>query len=187
MAYLTLDRARAATTLRGQQALAETELRKFAQAPATDHFDVFLSHSRLDADVILGAMRLLQAQGLSVYVDWVNDPQQDRSHVTRATAAQIKLRMGRCASLIFATSESSPRSKWMPWELGYFDGSNGHIAILPLVKTADEDFRGQEYLGLYPLLKDVGKLGDNPNLGIQTRSGTFYGVERLPDTSFTFR
>jgi hypothetical protein len=187
MAYLTLDRARAATTLRGRQPLAEAELRKFAQAPTTTRFDAFLSHSRLDADVILGVKNLLEAQGLAVYVDWIDDPQLDRAHVTAATAAQIKLRMGHCASLIFATSESSPKSKWMPWELGYFDGSNGHIGILPLVETAGENFKGQEYLGLYPLIQDVAALDNRPNLGIRDSAGAFHGVGRLPHLSFRVR
>jgi hypothetical protein len=184
MAYLTVDRARAATTLRGRQSLAESELRKFADAPATAHFDAFLSHSRLDADVILGVRNLLEEHGLIVYVDWIDDPQLDRTHVTPATAAQIKLRMGQCHSLIFATSESSPRSKWMPWELGYFDGSNGHIGILPLVESAGDDFNGQEYLGLYPLIEDVAALGPSPNLGFRDDAGAFYGVGRLPHLAF---
>jgi hypothetical protein len=39
----------------------------------------------------------------------------------------------------------------MPWELGYFDGGNGNVAILPVVAVAGEDtFTGLEYLGLYP-------------------------------------
>jgi len=43
----------------------------------------------------------------------------------------------------------------MPWELGYFDGlRNENVAILPLTDTADEDFRGLEYLGLYPFVEN---------------------------------
>ena len=39
----------------------------------------------------------------------------------------------------------------MPWELGYFDGLKGKVAILPIVDTPTftEDYKGQEYLGLY--------------------------------------
>jgi hypothetical protein len=54
-------------------------------------------------------------------------------------------------AMIFATSEASPSSKWMPWELGFFDGKRGadKVAILPLVDTEGKEFRGQEYLALY--------------------------------------
>jgi hypothetical protein len=54
--------------------------------------------------------------------------------------------------LLFATSSASPQSKWMPWELGYFDGSSASnkVGILPLVRTNGANFGGQEYLSLYP-------------------------------------
>ena len=34
----------------------------------------------------------------------------------------LRQRMDHCRFLLFATSKASPDSKWMPWELGYFDG-----------------------------------------------------------------
>jgi hypothetical protein len=40
----------------------------------------------------------------------------------------------------------------MPWELGYFDGGKKQVAILPLVEREGADFKGQEYLTLYPIL-----------------------------------
>ena len=40
----------------------------------------------------------------------------------------------------------------MPWECGYFDALRHRVAILPLVATnaSSNDFRGREYLSLYP-------------------------------------
>jgi TIR domain len=171
LAFLTQDQARAASPLRGQKVLAEAELRKSAAASATATFDVFLSHSREDAEVIAGVKNLLEASGISVYVDWIDDPQLDRSRVTTATAAQLRKRMRQCKSLIFATSKSSSDSKWMPWELGYFDGFKpGHVAILPLVSTPGAGFVGQEYLGLYPYLEEIQFTDRRPGLGIFTTS-----------------
>lgn len=43
----------------------------------------------------------------------------------------------------------------MPWELGYFDGRNGAIAVFPIIKMPDEKFDGQEFLGLYPYIDYV--------------------------------
>ena len=42
----------------------------------------------------------------------------------------------------------------MPWELGYFDGYNGKVAIVPISNSVNSDnvFEGQEYLGLYPYM-----------------------------------
>jgi hypothetical protein len=63
----------------------------------------------------------------------------------------LRLRMTSCKSMIFATSKASPDSKWMPWELGYFDGlRRGLIGILPLLGDYESSFKGQEYIGLYP-------------------------------------
>ena len=171
MSFLTEERARAATPFRGRRLLAEAELRKSAATASTTDFDVFLSHSVLDAEVIAGVKSLLEVRGLSVYVDWIEDPQLDRTHVTPKTAEILRTRMRHCKSLIFATSNSSPDSKWMPWELGYFDGFRpGHVAILPLVKTTGSGFVGQEYLGLYPSIEDISFTDGDRTLGVFTNT-----------------
>lgn len=151
MAYLTHGQAVAAARRAvGTADLAESELRKSAQASLTKRFDIFLSHSIGDAEVILGVKELLETDGLSVYVDWMVDPQLDRRKVTPATAARLRQRMNQCGYLLYASSNSSSGSKWMPWELGYFDGRRGRIGILPVVASAGARFAGVEYLGLYP-------------------------------------
>lgn len=39
----------------------------------------------------------------------------------------------------------------MPWELGYFDGFRPEkVSVLPLANEENDDFKGQEYLDLYP-------------------------------------
>lgn len=91
MAYLTRAEAiRAAQADLGYLRLAESELRKSAKAPRSARFDVFPSHSSEDAQVIAGVQALLEADGLSVYVDWLEDPQLDRSRVTPATAELLR-------------------------------------------------------------------------------------------------
>lgn len=49
---------------------AESELTRISKA-AVGTFDVFLSHSLHDAPLILGLKRVLEADGLSIYVDWI--------------------------------------------------------------------------------------------------------------------
>ncbi|MDB5876462.1 MAG: hypothetical protein JWQ07_5904 [Ramlibacter sp.] len=169
MAYLTLASARAAAASPTVE-LAQKSLRaSAAAAPMTQSFDVFLSHCVRDARAIEGVRTLLMRSGLSVYVDWIDDPLLSRNSVTPLTAATLRARMRRSSSLIFATSEASPSSRWMPWELGYFDGYKPeHVAILPLIESG-QGFGGQEYLGLYPKLEDVGAgLG---RLGMPLRGG----------------
>ncbi len=115
-----------------------------------EKYDVFLSHSFLDAQEILGLKFSIEDQGLTVYVDWIDDPSLDRTKVTRDTAAELRRRMRTCRTLFYASSLNATLSKWMPWELGYFDGHNGKVAIIPVAEGQESSFTGQEYLALYP-------------------------------------
>ncbi|MFC5314205.1 TIR domain-containing protein [Azospirillum rugosum] len=123
-----------------------------ALASTRDSFDVFLSHSIKDAELVDGARLELEDKGFSVYVDWVVDPSMSRESVSPETARKLRVRMRQCRSLLYMHTENSPDSKWMPWELGYFDGHNGRVAILPVVRSASSGFKGQDYLGIYPFV-----------------------------------
>jgi hypothetical protein len=93
--------------------------------------------------VIAGVKTLLEDEGLKVYVYWIEDGQSDR--VTAATAANLRMRVNSCQALIYASSRASPKSKWMPWELGYFDGREpGRVAIFPLPSSSYSSFLAYE-------------------------------------------
>lgn len=122
-----------------------------------DTYDIFLSHSYADKDYIGELKRILEeVYDYTVYVDWITDGYKlDRNNVSKETADLIKTRMEQSNSMIFATSSNSPNSKWMPWELGYFDSySQGKIAILPITENSNDSFKGQEYLALYPYITE---------------------------------
>lgn len=112
-------------------------------------FDIFLSHSTRDAKKVAGLKLLIEDMGYSVYVDWIEDPHLDRSKVKKETALLLQERMKSCKSLIYAFSENSGESKWMPWELGYFDGLKDKVAVLPISNKNGDTFSGTEYLGIY--------------------------------------
>lgn len=187
MSYFTLDEARRAF----QDAQAKNPLRRISTESlneaakavrGSDKFDIFLSHSLGDADVVAGVKIILESQGHTVYVDWIVDGQLDRRAVTPKTADILRQRMRQSESMIFATSESSPKSRWMPWELGYFDGlRQGRIAILPLVASSGATFEGQEYLGLYPLVELL-SFEQNGKRAFVTKGAT--SREYLPITDF---
>lgn len=155
MAYMTIGEAHAHFERAFGRTVAVSDALRSVRRPrpSTQQFDVFLSHCSLDLKAVLGLLEYLTQSGLDVYVDSVDDPQLDRSQVTARTADVIRQRMRHCRSLYFATSDASPTSKWMPWELGHFDGFHpARVAIVPLVASASQTFAGQEYLGLYPTL-----------------------------------
>lgn len=122
-----------------------------------DNFDVFLSHSMKDEDLVLGVVKILESMGQKVYVDWVVDKQLSRDSVTKETAETLRRRMKQSSRLLYLATDNASSSKWMPWELGYFDGLRPEkVAILPLVEYSFSSFNGQEYLGLYPALDKDG-------------------------------
>lgn len=147
-------------TLRTAKTVLKEEV---ATAKTKARFDIFLSHSTSDAEIILGVKGVLEDYGKTVYVDWLEDPQLDRANVTAANAEVIRLRMRQCKSLVYVHTANSGSSKWMPWELGYFDGFNGAVAILPVTQNHQTSYEGQEYLGIYPYLDEAPAQGNATN------------------------
>lgn len=115
----------------------------------TKTYDIFLSHGSTDATLVAGLKLELEDLGYSVYVDWIEDPKLSRANVTKDTALVLQARMKQCKSLLYAFSENAVNSKWMSWELGYFDGIKGTVAVLPISRTSKNNFQGSEYLGIY--------------------------------------
>ncbi|MHC1672066.1 hypothetical protein ACODUM_04315 [Stenotrophomonas maltophilia] len=154
MAYFTKGEARAAAAgARGYRTAQAVLTATMESYEPREEFDIFLSHSINDSDLVLGMMVLLQKQGLKVYVDWVVDKKLDRNLVDKETAAVLRERMKSSSSLMYIATDNASNSKWMPWELGFFDGYRpGQVAVLPLMDFETQSFEGQEYLGLYPIV-----------------------------------
>lgn len=156
MGLVTTYQARlAAATEQTQKGLgAESILRESARFTRSS-YDVFLSHSKMDANLVLGAKRILELKGYTVYIDWIDDPQLDRSKVNRKTADTLRSRMRSCNLLFYLHTSNASLSRWCPWELGYFDGytyPKPRVFVFPLLAPGEKSFQGQEYLTLYPIV-----------------------------------
>lgn len=127
---------------------------RIMKADSADKYDIFLSHSYRDKETVLGLVEMLNKCNYTVYVDWIDDKQLDRSSVDTKTADLLRKRMSQCKCLMFLTSSNSTDSKWCPWELGYYDGysKNRRCCIMPVLEYSADSFAGQEYLGLYPYI-----------------------------------
>ena len=111
---------------------------------------------------------MIEGEGLTVYVDWDSDGFLDRNRVTIATAELLRHRLKSSSNLIYADSANAEESKWMPWELGFFDGFRPqHIFVLPLVESKDAEYSGREYLNLYPKLDAIKQLHGRTQLGFE--------------------
>jgi hypothetical protein len=121
----------------------------------------------MDREIVLGAKQLLEERNFTVYVDWIDDRDLGRDQVNPETAARLKLRMGQSNTLFYLHTPNAQRSRWMPWELGYFDALKGKVAIFPLVASEHSPFDGQEYLGLYPYVDLTGNsIWINKGIGV---------------------
>lgn len=147
-----------------------------------DSFDIFLSHSIEDAEIILGAKRILEQAGKTVYIDWINDRELERGKVSGETAEKLRLRMRQCSSLLYVYSQNSQNSRWMPWELGYFDGINGNVAILPIIPDRGGlDFEKEEYLQIYAKIDFTG-LAEKPTIFVnRARKSEFGGFKTFDE------
>jgi len=111
---------------------------------------IFLSHSHKDADLVKAAIAFFLSQGIEIYVDWL-DPDMP-SITSAATASKIKDKIKENHKFVVLLSSNAKDSKWVPWELGYADGvkSMSDIAILPILRSSHDTFKGVEYMDLYP-------------------------------------
>ena len=116
-------------------------------------FDIFISYNINDKDIIRGVYNELTEMGFKVYVDFIIDPDLNRSNVTIDTAKKIRARLENSRSLIYAQSPNAAMSRWMPWELGVVDGHTKKCAILPIFASETTVYSKQEYLKLYPVIK----------------------------------
>jgi len=69
--------------------------------------------------------------------------------------------------LLYAITDNSADSQWMTWELGFKDGHSQRVAVVPLAKVATNDYKGQEYLGVYPYISDQNDTNHNPRLWVR--------------------
>lgn len=106
-----------------------------AMATAQQRFDIFLSHSFQDRELVVGTKKLIEDAGYSVYVDWIDDAALDRTAVDRERANHLRTRMQQCETLFYAHTPNAALSRWCPWELGYFDALKApdrQVFVLPL-------------------------------------------------------
>lgn len=163
-----------------RKALSERIVKAEIAIMRKERYDVFLSHRHADAAIIEAVAREIESRGLSVFVDWIENPNFDKSNVNSETAAFLRdaIRSSQC--LVYTASENSGDSVWMPWELGYADGLHGRVAILPITKKQNQSnlYTGREYLGLYPYITHSSDKNGNPQLWVRSDAKTYTAIGR---------
>ncbi|TVT50852.1 MAG: toll/interleukin-1 receptor domain-containing protein [Denitromonas halophila] len=114
-------------------------------------FDIFLSHAHQDEARARSLCKRLESWGFSVYVDYGDAALSQLPD--RALADRLVGRLRQCRLLVFAFSEASANSRWMPWELGLAHGVIGRAVLWPFTQRALRAKAVQEYLHLYEALQ----------------------------------
>ncbi len=120
----------------------------------SEKITVFISHKHDDLVEIKGLIALLEKKyGIKAYIDSRDMSMPKRT--SGSTAAKIKERIEKCNKFILLATNGAIESKWCNWELGYGDALKfecNNIALFPLKPewTNDNDYKGNEYMSLYP-------------------------------------
>lgn len=142
MAYITESALRSYGMVSEHVAKASRAEVRTATTPS-----VFLSHSHKDDALVRGAVMFLAGQGVTVYVDWLDNDMPEKT--SPETALRIQNAIIVNTKFVLLATERSVLSRWVPWELGFADGKGKqrHMAIFPI--KPDFGVIGSEYLGLY--------------------------------------
>jgi hypothetical protein len=116
-------------------------------------YDIFLLHAAADMQDVDEVRSILHAANFRVYCDRYDDPTLDRTGFTAATADRLRARMRRCNAMVYVVTRYASASKWMPWELGFFDGVRGKVLVYPVDEPALAAAHEQEYLSLFKILR----------------------------------
>lgn len=137
-----------------REGVSINEAMRGASQRRQSQYDIFLSQTIRDSEIVLGVYDYLTDKGFVVFCDWIDEPDVSRNEVTPANAAFIRETMEQCDTLLFLDTESADQSLWMCWKLGWFDGRRGPVGILPVLKGDQRFYRGREFLGLYPYIEE---------------------------------
>lgn len=93
-------------------------------------YNIFMSHSLLDAQMILQIKSKLNKIGKTVYIDWVNDNVMlDRRNQNEDTWNVLEKRMQQSKQMVYVLTEHSIESPFTEKEVRYFKGLGKDIFV----------------------------------------------------------
>ena len=114
-----------------------------AESRSDNQYDIFLSHSSKDKEIVNTLYAMFNECGYTVYVDLLDDSGLDKENVTIRTANILKQRMDNSRGLSCIVSTNLPKSIWCPWEIGYFDGKKNGMCCVFLITDDGKKYKGQ--------------------------------------------
>lgn len=164
------------TAAAGQVRNFSARARTINEAKALHLRTAFLCHSHKDRTYALGLKAVIESQGGSLYIDWLDEEMPETPN--RVTAERIQNKIVACDLFLFLATDNSMVSRWCPWEIGYANGKKPIDSIV-IVPTKDDlgRFHGNEYLQLYRRFESSGvRVYGQPAAPTIIRPGESFGV-----------
>lgn len=118
-----------------------------SQLEQNKRYDLFLSHSSLDTEVLLELKTTLNTADINVFIDWVSDRSSLKRELTNVNTANVIVeRLKNSSALMYIHTIASLNSKWAPWEIGYFHALKNKICVY----FKDNTETIPPYLEIYP-------------------------------------
>lgn len=110
-------------------------------------YDMFISHSSKDSDIVKAVIRSLNKHGFNIYCDWTSDTEfLKRELVSDYTKVVLQKRMEQSRSLLFVKTGNSIASDWVKFELNYYKQLVRTIYCVDFIKREDlGSFKVVEY------------------------------------------
>ena len=109
-------------------------------------YDLFISHSSTDSELLLQLKSILNCSSINVYIDWVNDKEALKRELTNVdTANAIIERLKSSKALLYIHTNASLNSRWTPWELGFFHALKNKVCVYN-----PDNIEKAPYLDVYP-------------------------------------
>lgn len=100
-------------------------------------FDIFLSHSSRDEKELLRIKSILNKQGYTVYIDWVNDREMlNRENQDENTWNALYLRMDQSLRLLYVMTDNCINSVCTQMEVEYFRAKNKAVYVYQAKTTS---------------------------------------------------
>lgn len=101
-------------------------------------YDLFISHSSLDKELVRKVVDMANNAGMNCYVDWTADNDfLKRSMVSDYTSEVLKTRMEHSSRLLYLSTSNSRKSPWVAFELNYYQNEVKREILMIIVDGND--------------------------------------------------